>query len=320
MTTRIGINTIAAIFFLFISAAMPLNGAAEQDRAAHQPLNVREIAAGVFLSQGTVEVFSPANHGHISNIGFIVGAQAVAVIDTGGSFTTGQALLAAIKLRTDLPVRHVINTHMHPDHIFGNAAFVGDDVSFWGHSKLTSALQRRGQQYLQANSALLGKAAFDGTQIVLPNRTVEDTAEIDLGGRVLDLKARPTAHTDNDITVFDRQTKTLWLGDLLFTDHVPALDGSILGWLTVMEHLSEVDAKWIVPGHGPATDNWPEALGPQRRYLEKLTTEIRMHLQNGTTLAEAAKTTGLSERDAWSLFDEYNARNVAAAYTELEWE
>lgn len=318
MSVRLGTHLV--VFFLAACVAFMARGYAAQDNPSDVPLNVDEIAPGVFVSIGAIDVFSPANRGHISNIGFIVGTKAVAVIDSGGSYKTGQALLAAIRQQTDLPVRHVINTHMHPDHVLGNAAFAAEGVAFWGHGKLTSALQRRSEQYLQANAALLGEAAFAGTRIVFPNRMVEDSAEIDLGGRVLDLKALPTAHTDNDLTVTDRTTKTVWLGDLLFVQHVPALDGSITGWLAVMDQLSKIDAKWIIPGHGPVASTLPEALEPQRRYLQGLTDEVRKHLQNGTPLSEAAKSTGLSQRDAWSLFEEFNARNVAAAYTELEWE
>ena len=311
---------LLVVFFLTFSIMFSAGRGAAQGDESIPALNVREIAPGVFIAPGAIEIFSPGNRGHIANIGFIIGTKSVAVIDTGGSFKTGKGLLAAIRKQTDLPVRHVINTHMHPDHVLGNAAFADEGVTFWGHGKLTSALQRRSEQYLQANADLLGEAAFDGTRIVYPNSTVEDSAQIDLGGRILDLKAFPTAHTDNDVTVTDRMTKTVWLGDLLFVRHIPALDGSIKGWLAVMDQLSEMDAKWVVPGHGPVDGSWPKSLEPQRRYLQKLTDEIRNHLQAGTPLSDAAKTTGLTERDAWALFEEFNARNVAAAYTELEWE
>ena len=87
---------------------------------------------------------------------------------------------------------------------------------------------------------------------------------IDLGGRTLELRAWPTAHTDTDLTVLDVATGTLFAGDLLFMERLPVVDGSLLGWLAVMDELEHSRRARVVPGHGPASAPWPEALAPQR--------------------------------------------------------
>jgi glyoxylase-like metal-dependent hydrolase (beta-lactamase superfamily II) len=135
------------------------------------------------------------------------------------------------------------------------------------------------------------------------------------------VEAHKTAHTDNDVTVFDKTTGTLFLGDLLFAKHVPAIDGSIRGWLTLLGELeARKDIARVVPGHGPPSLAWPAALAPQKRYLEAVAADVRAMLKQGRTLADAMKSAGLSEKDAWLLFKEYHARNVSAAFAELEWE
>ncbi|MGB8856171.1 MAG: MBL fold metallo-hydrolase, partial [Burkholderiales bacterium] len=179
-----------------------------------------EVAKGVFVHQAVVQESAAANQGDIANIGFIVGSKCVAVVDSGGSLVVGKKLRAAISRVTPLPVCYVINTHVHPDHIFGNAAFNADRPAFIGHAKLPLAMATRAQNYLNAIKRVLGEAA-DGIVIVAPTQTLTDTLELDLGGRKLTLRAWRTAHTDNDVTVFDETSGTLWLSDLLFIGHTP---------------------------------------------------------------------------------------------------
>ena len=298
-----------------------LLGAVQATQAASEPYEANEIAPGVFVHEGRYELFTPRNSGDVSNTGFIIGREGVAVIDTGGSAKLGAELLKAIRSRTDLPIKYVINTHMHPDHVFGNAAFLDEKPTFVGHHKLPRALGARADRYLKINEELLGHEAFEGTKIIPPALLVENKLELDLGGRTLVLEAHKTAHTDNDLTVYDKQTKTLFLGDVLFAKHVPALDGSIRGWLALLDQLSErQDIANVVPGHGPVSTDWPGALAAEKRYLARIADDVRDFIKKGHTLAQAADEAGLSEKDAWLLFEEYHARNVSAAYAELEWE
>ncbi|WP_072397344.1 quinoprotein relay system zinc metallohydrolase 2 [Hyphomicrobium sp. CS1GBMeth3] len=287
---------------------------------ASSELAVTEIAPGVFVHQGLYEEQSPKNRGDIANAGFIVGREAVAVIDTLGSFKVGQELRAAIRRHTDKPIRYVINTHMHPDHVLGNAAFKEDQPAFVGHFKLERALAMRSESYLATNRTLLGDEAFAGTEIVLPTVSVQDRQTIDLGGRSLVLEAQKTAHTDNDLIVTDTTTDTLFMGDLLFSVHVPTIDGSITGWLALLDKIAARKAARVVPGHGPHAMPFPDALAPQKRYLATVADDVRKLIRDNKTLSEASKTAGLSERGNWQLFDSYHVRNVTTAFAELEWE
>jgi quinoprotein relay system zinc metallohydrolase 2 len=277
------------------------------------------IGDGVYVHFGRHEEMTPDNAGDIANLGFIVGGRAVAVIDCGGSRAVGDGLRQAIRRVTPLPISHVVLTHVHPDHVVGCAAFERDAPQFVGHARLPAALAQRGGHYLRSLAHELGPAAA-GNVIVPPNMLIANRADIDLGDRRVTLRAHATAHTDADLTAFDAASGTLFAGDLLFRERVPVIDGSIKGWLAVLDEIAAIPAARVVPGHGAVLTDWPGGLAAQRRYLALVATEIRGVLKQRGVLEQAIQTVGRSEQPRWLLFDRYHARNVTAAFVELEWE
>ncbi len=303
---------------IFAAAAMLAGPAFAQKQQGALP--VSEIAPGLFVHAGATALMTRENEGAIANVGFIVGSDAVAVIDTGGSLREGKELLAAVRAHTEKPIRYVINTHGHPDHIFGNAAFPGNGTRFVGHRNLPRALAVRGQFYIDAFRRIMGDDLIDEVRILPPTLLVDGTLRLDLGHRNLTLRAWPTAHSDSDLTVLDEQTGTLFGGDLVFLDHVPVVDGSIRGWLTAIDELKTISAQRLVPGHGSG-----EQLARRAGRRTPLSgedwqpTSARWSPTANPSTA-AADTAAASERSRWKLFDDYNARNATAAFSEIEWE
>jgi len=301
-----------------ILSALTMLATATASLAQQQDLPVNSIADGVFVHNGQTAQMTRENDGAIANVGFIIGEDAVAVIDTGGSLREGRQLMAAIRARTGKPIRYVINTHGHPDHVFGNGAFVQDGTIFVGHANLPRTLATRGKFYLDAFRRTMGDELIDEIRIVSPTLLVSGTLNLDLGARPLVLRAWPAAHSDCDLTVFDKKTGSLFAGDLVFLAHTPVLDGSIRGWLGAISELGALPAQRVVPGHGPVS-GWPAALAEERRYLETLASDVRGLVTSGKPIAAAA-TAASSERSRWELFDDFNTRNATAAFSEIEWE
>ena len=286
-----------------------------------EPLIMESLGNGIYVHHGIHEDMSEGYHGDICNVSFIVGSKGIAVIDTGGSLKIGQALRESIRQISNLPILYVINTHVHPDHIFGNAAFKEDNATFVGHEKLPDAMERRRDTYLRINQQWQGDA-FAGSEIVKPSILVKTTTNLDLGDRTLLLTAYQTAHTNTDLTVFDNKSSTLWTGDLLFVERTPSIDGDIKGWLAVINELKNNPAEFAIPGHSSILKdtNWKEQLNNEERYLWTLLNDIRTSIKKGEVMEKAMGTAAASERNYWQLFDIVNRRNVNNIYTSLEWE
>lgn len=285
------------------------------DTNAEDPLDFVEVAAGVFVFEGEIKDIFASKKGMVSNVTFVVGKQAVAVVDTGASFNQGKLIHDAIRRQTQLPIKYVINTHVHLDHIFGNQAYKADAPEFVAHKNFQQELAAKGAYY----QSRMQTAEFAGSEIVEATRLIDKTETIDLGERPLQLTAVQRAHTNHDLMVYDMKTTTLIAGDLVFVEHCPVIDGSVSGWLAVLADIQALDFSLLVPGHGPV-QNDKSALVKMMRYLGDLRAEVRVAIDNQIDLDIASNTVLQDAAPQWRLFDEYHKRNVIAAYTELEWE
>ena len=284
-------------------------------------LNMVEVQPGLFVHQGKHLDIEEGYDGDICNIGFIIGKQSIAVIDTGGNLKIGQDLLSEIRRRSDLPIHYVINTHVHLDHIYGNAAFLEEGATYLGHENLPKAMQLRKAFYEKLNLDFMGIKSNESIQI-RPSQTIKTNEEIiiDLGDRPLKIKAFPEAHTNTDITILDINSKTLWTGDLLFVERTPVIDGDIHGFIDVLSALEKENYNMVVPGHGTPSKNPEQAFAKIKAYLKKLRDEIRLAIDSGMGLDEATQTLVQDESTNWVLFNIQNARNINRVFPMMEWE
>lgn len=315
-------SKLVRLFSYLLISALTACANAQVNTAAD--FKIENLGNGIYIHHGEHLDIDTGYQGDICNISFVVGSKGIAVIDTGGSLKVGNELRNEIRKITTLPILYVINTHVHPDHIFGNAAFVQDNPTFVGHEKLAKAMLLRKEAYDKLNVKYLGADAA-GSETITPTLAVKSTLDLDLGDRTLHLVAYPNAHTNTDISVMDSKTSTLFTGDLLFIERTPVLEGDIKGLIAAIDVLKTYSAKQVVPGHGPTAKEGSVispniAFNNEQRYLNTLLADIRAGIKSGAGLEKTMDSAATAEKDKWLLFDIANRRNVNVLYPALEWE
>ena len=277
---------------------------------------MEEFQPGLFVHVGRHEEMLPENHGDIGNSGFIVGDHSVAVIDPGGSAVAARTLMSRIRQITDLPIDYLILTHFHPDHVAGASVFA-EATHTIAHHHYIRAVAQRSVFYIERFADLMESTSPEAFGV--PDTVVEDSLVIDLGNRELELVAHAVGHTDNDLSVYDRNTETLWASDLIFVERMPSLDGSLTGWLNVLEQLNAANYPYVVPGHGRPSA-WRDAVDPQWDYLKTLKKSVKKAISNGKTLSQVLEPGAIDSAGEWLLRDTQHFTNITKAYIELEWE
>ena len=290
--------------------------------------NIQEVANGVYVHYGVQEDSNPKNKGDIANIGFIIGKKSIMVIDTGGTQIIGKKLLKEIRKFSQLPISHIVITHSHPDHFFGTEAFLNEKAKIVGHEKLNRSLINNFTFYKNLQYTNIGLETIKDLKLVKADLLVDVNKEevIDLGGRLVEIKAWNSGHTDNDLSVFDLNTKTFW-SENIFVERTPSIRASILGWRKNLLDIMAMDINLIVPGHGKAI-NKIEAIKPMISYFNRLITQIRSFHVDNKSLQESINSILQKEiinpsnvnKESWILFTEYHYTNITKAFTELEWE
>ncbi len=281
--------------------------------AQSQPVQPVEVGPGVWMVQGASALGSPANRNFISNAAFVVTREGVVVVDALGSPALARELVAAIARITPQPIRHVVLTHYHADHVYGLQVFKELGATITAH--------QAGRAYLHSDTAALRLQVSRtelapwvdaDTRLVAADRWIDQTTRFTLGGVDFVLQPAGPAHTPEDLVVVLPQQRLLIAGDLVFRGRVPFVGQADSGrWIEVLNRLLDYKVRTIVPGHGPASTSAESDLMLTRDYLQ--------HLRQ--TMGEAARNLDPFEdayaRADWSRFEHlplFKAANRINAY------
>jgi glyoxylase-like metal-dependent hydrolase (beta-lactamase superfamily II) len=235
------------------------------------------------------------------NVGLVLGRDGAVVIDTRASDVQGRRALDDVRrLGRDLTVTHVVNTHVHFDHTFGNAAF--ETATVHAHDNVGRTLAADAERIKALFRAdpgpapELGYTAQDAADVLAtlvraPDRTFGSNATIDLGDRVVTMTYAGRGHTDGDIAVVVPDTDAVFLGDLIEESAHPSFGGDCwpFDWPdTLTSHLYQTsDRTVVIPGHGRPVDTaFVEA---QRDDIAAVASVIRGRRLGGLSLEEALR-------------------------------
>ncbi len=289
-------------------ALMPLSAAAQTPDYGLKPL---KVAADTYVLPGKLETFSTANGGNIANTAFIVTRAGVVVIDTGPSKLYGEAMRRAIAQITPLPVVKVVNTHLHPDHVFGNQAFTEARIEALPDS--TRELSEQGKGFTEGLYRLVG-GWMAGTELRLPDKAPRSE---DVGGHRLEMVAL-TGHTHADLVVLDRTTGTLFASDLVFLDRAPATPhADIAAWLAALDAIERLPFTTLVPGHGPV-HRGDRGIAQTRDWLTWLRATLKRAAEDGLDMSEAMALPIPDRFRTMALAREELVRSVVHLYPRLE--
>jgi glyoxylase-like metal-dependent hydrolase (beta-lactamase superfamily II) len=220
------------------------------------------------------------------NIGVVLGGSGVLVIDTRSTHVQGREILDDLRMLTADPVTVVVNTHGHFDHAFGNHVF--RPATIWAQSGCPPFLDRTGEARRARIAASEPSIAADLADVVIdpPDRVFDETARLEIGDRVVDLRFLGRGHTDHDIVVSVPDAAVVFAGDLIEGGNVPFYnDGYPLDWPETAYRLAELVLGTVVPGHG---DHAGRAFATQQAEALRTIAELGRRIHRGELDLDAA--------------------------------
>ncbi len=297
------------------SIAPLLASAADEDR----PRAV-EVGPRVWMVQGVSALGSSANRNFISNAAFVLTDDRVVVFDALGSPALAEELVAEIRRVTPLPIKHVIVSHYHADHIYGLQVFKALGAEIIAHET--------GRAYLRSETAALRLKASredlfpwidEKTQLVPADRWLAASTTLELGGTRFVIDHAGPAHTPEDLVVWLPQRKVLLAGDIVYRGRVPFVGGAdSSGWVRSLDQLLGYDADVIVPGHGPVSTSARADLQLTRDYLVHLRKAMGDAARDLEPFEEAYARTDWSRFEHLPLFKAANRINAYNTYLLME--
>jgi glyoxylase-like metal-dependent hydrolase (beta-lactamase superfamily II) len=308
-----------ALLLLALAAPALAQAPAARDAIVLTPQRVSEHG---WFFQGEAGMASAANRGFMSNAGFVVTREGVVVFDALGTPVLGQALVAAIRKVTSQPIRRVIVSHYHADHVYGLQPLKAAGAEIWAHRKgeayFTSG---QAEERLEQRRRDLYPWVDEKSRVVKPDLWLEGDTDFKLGGLTFRILYAHGAHSPEDVMLYVVEDRLLFAGDLLFAGRVPFVgNADSKGWLAAMDAMIAVKPAVVVPGHGPVSRDVERDLVLTRDYLAYLRESMGKAVAELETFDEAYARTDWTRFKGLPAFEQANRINAYGTYLLMEQE
>ncbi|MEW6643037.1 MAG: MBL fold metallo-hydrolase [Pseudomonadota bacterium] len=326
------VRTVLILAALAAAVLAPVSVIAETPAAyapLTRPLEVQQVPGKpVYYSIGNPGVPGQANEGNTSNAGYVVTDDGVVVFDALGTPSLGFALLSDIRARTDKPIRFVVASHYHADHIYGLQAFrdhspaviVAQDHATEYRDNDETQDERAAQRLDQRRGALF-PWVDKNTRVVPPDLTFNDRATLAVGGKRLSLINAGPAHSSSDIMMMVEPDGVLFAGDIVQNGRIPFMNGDDVDtaqWLKALDTVLKLEPSYIIPGHGKPSAAAKEAIAFTRDYITYVRAAMGKAVETWTDFDTAYRDTDWSTYKDFPAFDANNRGNAYRIYIELE--
>ncbi len=312
----------AACFALCIACGVAPAGAAEvlEFENVSVPMAVVQIAPHSYYVMGQAGVVASANEGFNSNAGFVVTADGVVVFDALGTPALGKRLLALIEKTTRQPVRRVIASHYHADHVYGLQALQGPGTEIWAHELVRDYLASDAPAArLAERKQSLAPWVNAKSRVVVPDRYLGEDMRFTMGGLSFHVLHAGPAHTPEDLMMLVEEDEVLFVGDLMFTGRIPFVaDADVGSWIKAIDRVLALRPKIVVGGHGPHSTDAAFDLALTRDYLAYLRDQISAAYDEGLDFDSAYRHIDWSRFAGLPAFEAANRRNAYQAYLNVE--
>ena len=282
-------------------------------------MDVKKVSEHVYYVEGAAGIATD-NEGFISNAGFVVTDDGVVVFDSLGTPSLAKKLLDKISEVTKQPVKKVVVSHFHADHIYGLQVFEesgAEIIAPYGAQKYIQS--DAAKERLQERQFSLDPWVNENTQLVLPDTTVEKSTHFTLGGLTFTINFMGKAHSDGDLTMLVEPDKVLFSGDIIFQQRIPFVgNADSKKWLETLTRLETEGIAALIPGHGPASSDPENTISLTRRYLVHLRKVMGAGVEDFTPFDEVYAAADWSEFKDLPAFDEGNRINAYQVYLSME--